>query len=159
MARPLLPLILIGALALATPSCAVWQAYANRAAIQQAQFSLRSVQITGLDLVGVNVVITVELDNPTSSPIEVDRLDYALFVNDHRACQGATPLHLTVPPRQSRPLPLAVSIAYADMGTQLRQLLVQRRVESWRLEGTAHFDTPFGPLDYPLRVTRREPGT
>lgn len=159
MARSLLPLFLIGALAFGTPSCAVWQAYANRAAIQQARFSLRSVHISGLDLVGVNVLVTVELDNPTSSAIELDRLDYALFVNEQRACQGATPLHLTVPPGQSRPLPLSVSIAYADMGTQLRRLLVQGGVQSWRLEGTAHFDTPFGPLDYPLRVTRTEPKT
>lgn len=151
--------IVAGALLLAMPTlsgCAVYQAYVQRTAIRNAEFSIRNVQFLGLDLVGANILLTLQLQNPTDTAIEMDRMAYTLFVNGARAFQGEVTQKILVPPRQGRPLPIRISVVYADLGTQLRQLLLQQRVNSWRMEGTAYFDTPVGTLEYPVRVERVE---
>ncbi|MEB3284955.1 MAG: LEA type 2 family protein [Candidatus Sericytochromatia bacterium] len=140
----------------ALSGCAMYQAYAQRSAIRDAKFSIRNVQFLGLDLVGANLLLTLQVENPTSSAIEMDRLQYGLWVNGTRAFQGEVSQKLMVPSHQARPLPIHISLVYADLGTQLRQLLIEQRVKSWRVDGTAFFDTPFGSLEYPVRIERSE---
>jgi LEA14-like dessication related protein len=140
----------------ALPGCAVYQAYAQRAAIRNAEFSIRNVQFLGVDLMGVNLLITLQLENPTDTPIEMDRMEYTLYVNEAKAFQGEVVQRVKVPSRQGRPLPIRISLAYTDLGNQVRQLLVTQRVNSWRLHGTAFFETPFGTLDYPVRVEQTQ---
>lgn len=151
------PLIAVLALALsapALPGCWASQAYTQRKAIEQAKFSLRNVQLLGLDLVGANLLVTVQLENPSETDMVLDRIDYTLYVNDLRAFEGDVKEKTTVPAGQSRPLPIRVSLAYADIGTQIRGLIATGQVKTWGLKGTAHFDTPIGTLDYPIDVRR-----
>lgn len=138
----------------ALPGCWASQAYTQRKAIEQAKFSLRNVQLLGLDLVGANLLVTVQLENPTETTMELDRLDYTLYVNDLKAFDGDVKEKLTVPPGQTRPLPIRVTLAYADIGTQVRGLIATGNVKSWGLKGAAHFDTPVGTIDYPLDIRR-----
>lgn len=147
-------ILLLGTPAL--PGCSVYQAYMQRSAIRNAEFSIRNVQFLGLDLLGANILLTLQLENPTDTPIEMDRMQYTLFVNDARAFQGEVAQKILVPPRQGRPLPIRINLVYRDLGTQMRQLLLQQRIKSWRLEGTAFFDTPVGTLEYPIRLERTE---
>lgn len=147
-------LMLLLVLALATPSvagCSLYQAYVQRQAIQQAQFSFKSATLMGVDLSGANLMITLELANPTDVPIVLDRLDYTLYVNDQRAVSGYTTEQVRVPPRDVRPLSFATHLRYADVGHQLRTIL-QRGVVSYRLAGVGHFDTPVGTIDYPIEL-------
>ncbi len=151
------PLIAVLALAVAVPAlpgCWASQAYTQRKAIEQARFSLRNVQLLGLDLVGANMLVTVQLENPTETDMVLDRIDYTLFVNGLKAFEGDVKEKLTVPAGQSRPLPIRVTLAYADVGTQIRGLLATRQVKSWGLKGAAHFDTPVGTIDYPIDLQR-----
>lgn len=159
MTRSLKPWPLIAALALVVgvptlPGCWVSQAYTQRKAIEQARFSLRNVQLLGLDLVGANLLVTVQLENPTETEMVLDRIDYTLFVNDLKAFEGDVKEKTTVPPGQSRPLPIRVTLAYADIGTQIRGLIATGQVRSWGLKGAAHFDTPIGTIDYPIDLHR-----
>lgn len=141
------------------PGCAAWRAYTQRTAITQVEYALEGVEVAGLDLVGIHLVVRLSLQNPTATPIELDRLTYVLYVDENRACEGTTSAHQAIPPGQKRTLPVAVTLHYADLKTQMRQLLMRREVASWRLEGTAWFETPFGPLEYPVRVRRGTEGT
>jgi LEA14-like dessication related protein len=156
---------ILGALALATlasgslPGCALWQAYLQRTAIKEAEISLRSVQIEGLDMVGITLLATLDLANPTAGDLTLDQLDWTLFVNDVRAARGSTPVTLTVPAGGSGSLPLRVTLAYGDLSSQARQLMLARGVRTWRLAGTAHFQTPFGRLDYPIQLESPGPSS
>ena len=159
--RPHLSWIPLVALALVVgtptlPGCSLFQAYAQRKAIEQAKFSLRNVQLLGLDLMGANLLVTIQLENPTTTDIVLDRLDYVLYVNDLKAFDGQVRDRLTVPAGQTRPLPIQLALAYADIGTQLRGLLAAGQVTSWKLKGAAHFDTPVGTIDYPIELERRK---
>jgi LEA14-like dessication related protein len=145
---------LLLALLLTTPTltgCSAYQAYVQRQAIQQARFHLKAATLTGLDLAGANFEVVLELENPTDTPIVLDRLDYTLFVNDTRLISGFTADKLTVPPKDVRPIRLSTHVRYADVGAQLRQVL-SVGVKSYRLEGVGHFDTPFGTVDYPVKL-------
>ena len=150
------PLIALSLLAspLALEGCWAKAALDQRKAIEQARFSLRNVQLLGLDLVGANLLVTLNLENPTETDIVLDRLDYALSVNGMKAFDGDVKEKISVPPGQSRPLPIRVTLAYADIGTQVRGLLATGAVKTWGLKGVAHFDTPIGTIDYPIDVTR-----
>lgn len=151
------PLIAVLALTIAVPTlegCWVSQAYTQRKAIEQAKFSLRNVQLLGIDLVGANLLVTIQLENPSDTDMVLDRIDYTLFVNGLKAFEGDVKDKLTVPPGQSRPLPIRVTLAYADIGTQIRGLLATGQVKSWGLKGAAHFDTPIGTIDYPIDLQR-----
>ena len=134
------------------PGCSVYQAYAQRQAIQQAKFSFKSVTLEGVDLAGANLLIVLELENPTDTPLVLDRLDYTLFINDQRAVSGFSDTKATVPPRDVRPIRFRTHVRYADVGAQLRGFLAQKTMPQVRLEGVGHFDTPFGTIDYPVRL-------
>jgi LEA14-like dessication related protein len=155
----------LGALALAAlvsgslPGCVIWQAYLQRTAIKEAQLSLRSVQLEGLDMLGITLLATLELANPTAGDLTLDQLDWTLLVNDVRAARGSTPVTLTVPAGGSRSLPLRVTLAYGDLSSQGRQLVLARGVRTWRLTGTAHFQTPFGRFDYPIHLESPSPAS
>ena len=144
-------------LALATivptlPGCSLYQAYAQREAIRQAQFHLRSVSLDGVDLTGANITITLDLENPTDTEIALDRIDYVLFVNDLRAISGSTPQGLHVPVHDSRPLPIHATLRFRDVSAEVRNLLARGARFTYRFEGMGHFDTPFGAIDYPIQV-------
>ena len=150
--RYMLPLLL--ALTLTAPAvsgCSAYQAFVQRQAIQQAEFSLKGVTLTGLDLAGANFDVVLELANPTDTPIVLDRLDYTLFVNDARLISGFTAQKVSVPAQDVRPIHFSTHVRYADVGARLRQILSQG-VRSYRLEGVGHFDTPFGTIDYPVNL-------
>lgn len=132
--------------------CSVYQAYAQREAIRQAQFHLQGVSLDGINLSGADVTVTLELENPTDTEIALDRIDYVLFVNDMRALSGNTPTPLHVPAHDARPLPIHATLRFRDVSQELRQAFITRGRFTYRLEGTGHFDTPFGPIDYPIHV-------
>jgi len=145
------------ALAFVTPTldgCWAQNAYAQRKAIESAKFSLRNVQLLGLDLVGANLLVTLQLENPTETDIVLDRLEYTLFVNNIKAFDGGVKDRLTVPAKQTKPLGINLSLAYADIGSQLRGIIATGQVKSWKVQGVAHFDTPVGTIDYPINVER-----
>lgn len=143
------------ALALAVPAlpgCSLFQAYAQREAIRQAQFHLKSVSLDGIDLMGANVTVTLELENPTDIEIALDRIDYVLFINDLRAFSGSTTEALHVPVHDARPLAIHATLRFRDASAELRGLFMRGARFTYRLEGTGHFDTPFGAIDYPIQV-------
>jgi LEA14-like dessication related protein len=131
--------------------CSAYQAYVQRQAIQQAQFHLKAVSLSGLDLAGANFNVVLELENPTDTPIVLDRLDYTVFVNELRVLSGFTEEKITVPPHDVRPIAFSSHVRYADVGSQLRTILSQG-VRTYRLDGVGHFDTPFGTIDYPVKL-------
>lgn len=155
MKRLLMLLLVLGLAAPTLTGCSVYQAYVQRQAIQQAQFSFRSAMLTGVDLSGANLRITLELANPTETAIVLDRLDYTLYVNDQRAVSGYTTEQVRVPPGEARPLAFSTHLRYADVGNQLRHIL-QSGLVSYRLSGVGHFDTPIGTIDYPLELFKHE---
>jgi LEA14-like dessication related protein len=134
------------------PGCSAYQAYAEREAIRQAKFNFKSFSIDGVDLTGANVTITLELDNPTETEIALDRIDYVLFVNDLRAMSGSTTQAVRVPTHDSRALPIHATLRFRDVSQDVRNLLATRGRFTYRFEGTGHFDTPFGAIDYPISV-------
>lgn len=134
------------------PACSIYQAYAQRQAIQQAKFNFKSVLLEGVDLAGANLRVTLELENPTDTALVLDRLDYTVFINNQRAVSGFTDTKTTVPARDVRPVSFRTHVRYADVGNQLRGFLANRNLPAVRLEGIGHFDTPVGTIDYPINL-------
>lgn len=132
--------------------CSVFQAFSQRQAIQQAKFNLKSVSLAGVDLAGANLVIDLELENPSDTVIVLDRLDYTLYINDQRAVSGFSDTKTTVPARDVRPVSFRTHVRYADVGAQLRGFMSQKSLPAVRLEGVGHFDTPIGTIDYPVKL-------
>lgn len=148
LARLLLVLALTGA-GPALGGCAAFQAIAQRQAIQEARFHFKGATLAAVTLAGADVALALELENPTRTPIVLDRVDYVLSLNGARLLSGFSDARLTVPPGQVRPLTLQSTLRLADVGSRALELLRDRKA-ALRLTGTGHFDTPVGTLDYPL---------
>ena len=147
-------LVLLLALLTAAPSlsgCSAYQAYVQRQAIQQARFNFKGVALNGFDLGGANLAVVLELENPTDTQIVLDRLDYTLYVNGMRVLAGFTDARVTVPAHDVRPIAFTSYVRFADAQAQVRGILAQG-VRSYGLEGIGHFDTPFGTVDYPIKL-------
>lgn len=149
--KRLIAALLLVSLAPALPGCSVYQAYAQRQAIQQARFHLKNVAVQGFDLSGANLAVTLEIENPTNTQIVLDRLDYTIFLNEQRMVGGFTDRRITVPASDVRPVTFTTFVRFADVGAQLQRVVTQG-ITSYRLEGVGHFDTPFGTIDYPVRL-------
>ena len=151
--RALLLALALGTLAPLPSGCALLAAYDQRRAIEQARFALRGVGLESIDLASATFRITLELDNPTTTALELDRLDYTLYVNDTRVVTGATTTHVLVPAGQTRTLPVLATIRFRDVPGPVRGVLLGGKPR-YRVAVVGHFDTPFGTIDYPVTLER-----
>jgi LEA14-like dessication related protein len=100
---------------------------------------------------------TVGVDNPNPVALRLDRFDFDLLINDNpvlrnvRSNQG-----VLIPARGVGEVYLTSHVTYDDLRNIYRQVqdIVQGNRARYQLRGDAYYNTPVGPMRFPVTVTR-----
>jgi LEA14-like dessication related protein len=100
---------------------------------------------------------TVGIDNPNTVALRLDRFDFDLLINNNpvlrnvRSDQG-----VHVPARGIGDVHLTSRVNYDDIRTIYREVadVVQGNRARSEIRGNAYYNTPIGPMRFPVTVTR-----
>lgn len=145
LARLVAPLLLVSLAA----GCSASQMANKRLALRDCRFTIRDVRPTGIDLGGARFRVVLRVENPNDIEVVVDRCDFDFGLDGRRVFQGSNLAKLSVPPGQSRDLPLEVVAPYQGMGG-LYQSARGGGFKTWDLRGQVYVDTVVGSFTFPL---------
>jgi LEA14-like dessication related protein len=106
----------------------------------------------------IDLDFNIEVDNPNPVGLRLDWLDFDLAVNDRpvlrsvRAEQG-----VRIPAHGIGDVRLRTRIGYQDLKTLFREVadMVQGNRARYSINGNAYYNTPIGPLRFPLTLYSR----
>jgi LEA14-like dessication related protein len=139
----------MAAIGLAGVGCATLKSYS---ALRKVKFHLRSVTVDDLNLTGGRLTVTFLADNPAPHEARMEKMEFLLFLNNHRLATGELAERIRIPARGHRLLRIPVSFRWSDVGAGLRQAFSADTLW-YRVEGNAFLDTPMGPLK--LKILER----
>jgi len=137
------------ALAFALASCAGVQQLA-RSAVKEPKLTFRSASIEALDMEGVTVAFTFDLENPNGFGVDLARLGWTIDVEGTRIASGDLPGGLRIRANGASPIVFPVRVRYQDVPGIVSLLGSGKDVMQYRLAGTLGIRTPIGVLDLPL---------
>jgi LEA14-like dessication related protein len=79
------------------------------------EVQLAGLTVSELSLTHANFLATVNLYNPNSAALEVERLQFELFLDEIRVARGVTTKQLTIPAEQSGSAALRLSTSFLDL--------------------------------------------
>jgi LEA14-like dessication related protein len=82
---------------------------------QAPQIQLAGLTISDLTLSHANFLATLNVYNPNDSTIDIDGLDFSLYLNDVNVARGATAKAFSVPAEQSGSAALRLSTSFLDL--------------------------------------------
>lgn len=99
---------------------------------------------------------TIDVENPNPVGLRLDRMDFDLFMNGNRLVSGVTNDRIRIPAEGMGTVQIRTSVGYDQIRDIFREVvdLVQGGSPEYQVRGTAYYDTPLGPLSFPLTVYR-----
>lgn len=116
---------------------------------KQPTLTLRSANITNVNLGGLSLDTTWQLDNPNPLGLSLSSIEYALFVDGHQVIAGAPPNGLQLPANGSAELRFPANVKFVDLGGVVETFLTRDRAR-YRVQGSVGMQTPIGELKLPL---------
>lgn len=104
----------------------------------------------------IDVDMVVEIENPNSVGLRLDRIDFDLFVNDQAVASSIADQGVRIPANDTGEVRLRTSIPYERLGSLFREVanVVSGGRANYEVRGTAYYDTPIGTMKFPLTVYR-----
>lgn len=104
----------------------------------------------------LDVDFTIGVDNPNSVQLRLDHFDFDLFINNNpvinnvRSDQG-----IHIPARGLGDVHLSAHVNFSNLQEIGRQIidLVRGNRATYEIRGNAYYDTPAGPLRFPVTVS------
>lgn len=133
------------------PGC---HAAEKRLAFADAAFVFRSVELRRMDLSGITFAVVLGVQNPNDFEATMDRLSLK-FALDQRELAGLdSPRAVRIPPREYRDVTLEVRVGFLGLGGLVDDLR-SSAPKTYRVRGTASFETALGRHEVPVDVTGR----
>jgi len=124
----------------------------QREALRTVQISFDGVGVRSIGLTGASLDIRLRMYNPNTITATLDRANYDLYGNNNHLGNGVIPQRIDIPAGSSRTVTTDFSLSYGGGAPVIWSALREGRV-SWRIRGTAYFDTPLGTISVPFDVT------
>jgi LEA14-like dessication related protein len=86
------------------------------------EVQLAGLEISDLSLSHANFLATLNLYNPNSTALDIEGLEFALFLDDIRIARGVTAKPFTIPAEQTGAAALRLSSSFIDLFRLARQL-------------------------------------
>ena len=83
--------------------------------VKEPNVSLNSVDITGINLSGVNMLVHVDVENPNSITIPLPRIDWEVFINGSSFVKGAISNDKSLTGQQTTTIDLPLSVGYEGL--------------------------------------------
>lgn len=130
-------------------SCAIIQ----RVAIKNCEFRLAGSVIKEIALTYLRLGIIIDVTNPNSVDVILDRMRFDLYVNDKKVANATSNLKTTIPSGASVKITPIVTLDYGQVGTALISA-IKNMSANYTLIGTVYFDTPVGTLSFPVTIAK-----
>lgn len=121
---------------------------ARREALKSCEVSLAGVRVVSIGLVSASLEVELMVYNPSSVAAILERADYSLYANGIYLGDGTTSKN-EIPPGGTRTIKTPFSLSYSGALEALWSCLKTDDV-TWRVNGTAYYDTPLGSLGIPF---------
>ena len=101
--------------------------------------------------------IQLEVQNPNSVGLTLDRIDFDLLVDDRRVVQGFANEGIRIPASGTGDVRLRARVGYNEIRGLWEEVVqaVRGGRPDYELRGTAQYQTPIGRLDLPFNVRQR----
>lgn len=100
--------------------------------------------------------LAIDVENPNSVGLALDRMDFDLLVNGQRVVSGLTNQRIRIPADGVGRLDLTASVGYDQISTLFREVVdwIQGERPAYEIRGTAFYDTPIGEMRFPVTIYR-----
>ena len=149
-------LSIVSALAFFLSGCAAVGRALN---IENPRYSIRDIRprvdiALPLSASSIDIDFNLEVDNPNSVGLDLDQLDFDLFINSNRVLDSTSRERFRIPAKGVGLVRLQTEIRYQDVRNIWSEVvdIVRGQRARYELRGTAHYDTPVGRLQFPVTV-------
>lgn len=127
----------------------------QRLALVNCRYAFQNITPLNVGLTSLDLRLAIKIENPNPVEVILDRLGFDFFVNDNRIFQGTMADRLTISSKGFSMMEHNITLSYVDMGLAIISAVKQGKA-AYRLTGNAHFDTPVGPLVFPVDIFKGE---
>lgn len=125
----------------------------QRKALEDIQISFHDASLQDIGFSGATVTLSLSMYNPNDITATLDRVDYDLWFNENHLASGVTHERLDIPPLTSRVATTDFDLDFGGAGRAIISAITEGEA-SWRISGTAYYDTIFGTMNIPFDITR-----
>lgn len=125
----------------------------QRKALENIQVEFVDVSIRNIGLTGVNLEVSLDMYNPNDVTATLDRSQYDLWFNENYLGKGDIEQKIDILPFTSRLVSSEFNLSYAEVGKTVVSALTEEE-HTWRIQGTAHYDSILGTIDIPFDIIR-----
>lgn len=97
---------------------------------------------------------TIEVDNPNSVALNLDQIDFDLYINRNMVVRGLSNQQIRIPANGIGQVQLTTRVDYQSIKTLFREIadIVQGERASYELRGKAYYKTPIGRVSFPFKI-------
>ena len=125
----------------------------QRKALEDVEISFHQATLKDIGFSGATLDLSLEMYNPNEITATLDKADYDLWFNENFLGHGFTNQRIDIPPLTSRIINTEFDLDFTGAGESIISVLTQGEA-SWRLAGTAYYDTIFGTMNIPFDISR-----
>jgi len=126
----------------------------QRKALQNVEISFDGVGNVDPGLTSARLDLVLRMYNPNDITATLDRADFDLWGNENYLGNGVINKRVDIPPFASRTVHTDFELDYGGIGSLIWSTLTASNM-TWRIAGTAYYDTPLGTIDIPFDLTQR----
>ena len=125
----------------------------QRKALQNIQIEFVDVAVKDIGLTDVGLEISLDMYNPNDVVATLDKSTYELWFNDNYLGEGIILQETDILPFTSRQVDTEFNLSYLEAGDTVISALTEEQ-HTWRIKGTAHYDSILGTIDIPFDIIR-----
>ena len=134
-------------------SLGISQEIQQRKALENIQISFDGVNVKDIGFSGATLDLVFRMYNPNDITATLDRADYDLFLNDNYVGTGQIFQRVDIPAFSSRTVHSEFNLSFGGVAQSLVSALIEGKT-TWRVSGTAYYDTLLGTINVPFDFTR-----
>ena len=125
----------------------------QRKALESIQIEFVDVALKDIGLTDVGLEISLDMYNPNDVVATLDRSEYEVWFNDNYLGEGLILQETDIPPFTSRQVDTEFNLSYLEAGDTVISAFTEEE-HTWRIKGTAHYDSILGTIDIPFDIIR-----
>lgn len=102
----------------------------------------------------IDLEFLIEVDNPNDFALNLDRVDFDLFIDRQKVIQGISNRQIRVPANGVGEVSISTRLDYASLRGVFREVMevVRGGDPNYELRGKAHYKTPLGSVALPFQI-------
>ena len=125
----------------------------QRKSLENVKIEFVDVAVKDIGLTDVGLEISLDMYNPNDVVATLDRSEYELWFNDNYLGKGIILQETDIPPFTSRQVDTEFNLSYLEAGDTVISAFTEEQ-HTWRIKGTAHYDSILGTIDIPFDIIR-----